>query len=61
MGKRTKKPGPKAVQENTHVVVIYFDRNGAVTNVSWWEDAEDDDPDEGGLGRSTGVTTNPVS
>ena len=37
-------------------------RNGAVTNMSWREDAEDDDDlDEEGLGRSTGVTTNPMS
>ena len=31
-------------------------------NMLWREDGEeDDDPDEGGLGRSTGVTPNPVS
>ena len=37
-------------------------RKGAVTNMLWGEDAEkDDDAVEGGLGRSTGVTPNPVS
>ena len=37
-------------------------REGAVTNMLWREDGEeDDDPDEGDLGRSTGVTPNPVS